>query len=40
VTTVNSAYEGMDKASKQVTEVVAANVKKAVKVSKGELATA
>jgi phasin family protein len=44
VTTVNSAYEGMDKASKQVTEVVTANVKKAtgiaVKASKGELATA
>jgi phasin family protein len=41
VTGVNSAYEGMDKASKQVTEAVTANVKKAtgiaVKASKGEL---
>ena len=42
MTNVNAAYEGMDKASKQVTEAVTANVKKAtglaVKASKGEVA--
>ncbi len=43
VTTANNAYEGMNKASRQVTDVVAANVAKvtetAVKGSKGALAT-